>query len=406
MNRLALLFPGQGSQYIGMGKRLYSQFPQAKLVFEEASDILAVDLAKLCFEGSLEDITRTDNAQPAIFTASVAAFKAFNSEIGIEPHCYAGHSLGEYSALCCSGAINFPAAFKIVQRRGALMHAAAADGEGAMAAIGGIDYDELEELCNSVSTAKSAVGVACHNSHDQLVISGHAEAVHRVGDQLKADGAHVTFLKVGAAFHSQLMLEAAQSLREEIDKHEIALPISSVISNVTAKPYTSVDEIKESLVRQMHKPVRWQETMQYIYKAGVRIAIELGPKNVLKNLCTKNIKHVSAFAYDKEEDKEQLLRLLATKDKGRKLNLLDYCLAAAVTTVNYGEDCEEYRKGVVEEFSKLGELQYGEDHNLHILKALCRIFDTKRIPIEVQKLKVCDILHKSGLSSLLDQINI
>lgn len=310
MKKIALLFPGQGSQYIGMGKKLNDNFECAKKAYEEANDTIGFDLRSLCFEGDMEELTKTENTQPAILTASVAAFRVYQEEIGVEPAFMAGHSLGELSALTCSGAIRFSDAIKLVRQRGRFMQEAVPVGIGGMSAISGVDTADIEDECKKVSRDGSIVVVSNYNSHDQIVISGHKAAVESVGEALKEKGAKVIPLKVSAPFHSPLMKPAADRFENELKKYCYDGPRYPVISNVTALPYECAESVQINLTKQITSPVQWIRSMQYLESAGVEMFIELGPKKVLKNLAAKIVHVKDVFSYDYDQDVNSIKSLL------------------------------------------------------------------------------------------------
>jgi len=220
---IAFVFPGQGAQYVGMGKEFYDQFPAAKQVFEEASDMLSFDMSRLCFEDNTEKLNLTANAQPAILTASIAALRVLNQETGIRPDFVAGHSLGEYSALVASGAMNFKDAVHTVRKRGEFMQSAVPIGIGAMAAVIGLSKEEIENICERVTSSQSIVSSANYNSPQQTVISGHKEAVQRAEGMLKEAGAkRIVPLSVSAPFHCKLMNKAAENLSEVLNDIQVS----------------------------------------------------------------------------------------------------------------------------------------------------------------------------------------
>lgn len=282
----AWIFPGQGSQVVGMGRDLYDRFAAARAVFDEADAVLGFPLTRLCFEGPLETLTATENAQPALLTMSIAALAALGWTADAmparpDPAFVAGHSLGEYSALVAARALTFATALGLVRRRGELMAAAT---EGSMAAVIGLDLGPLEAACAEAREAGPVV-VANENAPGQLVISGANAAVARAGELARAAGAsRVLPLKVSAAFHSPLMIEAAAGLGPAIKAAAIRPATIAVIANVTARPIRDPDEIRAELVRQVTAPVRWIATIEYMAVAGVETFVEIGAGTVLSGL--------------------------------------------------------------------------------------------------------------------------
>jgi [acyl-carrier-protein] S-malonyltransferase len=296
MSETAFIFPGQGSQYVGMGKELTENFKVARETFEEADEALGFNLSGLCFNGPEEDLKLTFNTQPAILTTSIASLRVLSSETGIDPVVLAGHSLGEYSSLTAAQAIAFPDAVRTVRLRGTFMQEAVPPGEGAMAAILGLEAPEVEELCVQAAQGE-VVAPANFNSPWQIVISGHAQAVTRAVELALERGAKkAVMLAVSAPFHCSLMKPAAERLHDalqDIPVCDIGIP---VISNADAEAYPSKEEIKNILVKQVDHPVRWEESMRELVKRGIKTVIEIGPGKVLTGLMrriTKDVKTVN-----------------------------------------------------------------------------------------------------------------
>jgi len=299
----AFVFPGQGSQYSGMGKDLAENFNAAKLVFEEANDALGFDITTLCFSGSEDDLKLTANTQPAILTTSIAALRVLQTETDLLPSFAAGHSLGEYSALVAAGALTFADAVTTVRQRGTFMQEAVPVGVGAMAAIMGIEDEALLQLCQDAANG-DVVAPANYNSPGQIVIAGHTSAVERAIALAKERGAkRALFLPVSAPFHSSLMAPAARRLQTELEPLSVAPLTCPVVSNVEAAPYQEKSKVKALLVEQVCAPVRWDESIQKMKDSGVTRFIEIGPGRVLSSLIKridrtarqKNIEDVSSL---------------------------------------------------------------------------------------------------------------
>jgi len=281
---IAFVFPGQGSQTPGMGKEFADNFPVAKQVFEEANDALGFDLASLCFNGPEADLRLTANTQPAILTTSIAALRVVEKETGLHANYAAGHSLGEYSALVCAGALSFADAVRTVRQRGTFMQEAVPVGTGAMAAMLGIEAAELAAICAEAAQGE-VVSPANFNSPGQIVIAGHASAVTRAIELAKARGFRkAMLLPVSAPFHCALMQPAADRLNtvlESIKIHPMRMP---VVSNVEAQPNDDSSRVKQLLVAQVCAPVRWEESVLRLASLGVSRTIEIGPGKVLSGL--------------------------------------------------------------------------------------------------------------------------
>ena len=285
---MAVVFPGQGSQYVGMGKDLYLNFKTAQRIFEEGNDILGFDIRELCFEGPEEDLKVTSNTQPAILTVSVAAWSVLK-EHGIIPSAVAGHSLGEYSALVAAGAMSFSDALSLVQKRGRFMQEAAA-GNGGMAAILGLSGDLVLKSCQDASDV-GIVEVANYNCPGQVVIAGVQDALQRAMELAKQYGAKRAIpLQVSGPFHSSLMAQAGLKLAAELENTDISNPVCPLVSNVTAEKVTSGSEIKELLIKQVSSSVRWEESILGLARMEIKCFIEVGPGKVLTGLGKKIIK--------------------------------------------------------------------------------------------------------------------
>ncbi len=283
MSEIAFVFPGQGSQFAGMGKDLAADSPAARAIFEEADDALGFSLSKLCFEGPEADLKLTENTQPAILTVSVAAWQVLKGQ-GIEPSYVAGHSLGEYSALVAAGALSFRDAVRMVRNRGRYMQEAVPPGIGAMAAILKLPEGALDAVLAEAAQGE-IVSAANLNSPDQIVIAGHAGAVKRAMDLAKAAGAKRTIaLPVSAPFHCALMKPAQERLKADLDAadfHDLPIPL---INNWQAREIHSAAEAREGLYQQVPSPVRWTETIRYLAAQGVDDFEEVGPGTVLTGL--------------------------------------------------------------------------------------------------------------------------
>ncbi len=287
MRRVAFIFPGQGSQYPGMGRELSEHFPAARDVFAEADRALGFSLSRLCFEGPAEELQRTANTQPAILATSVAAAEVLRAK-GVKPDVVAGHSLGEYSALVVAGALNLSEAVSLVRRRGEYMQEAVPEGVGAMAAVLGLDAEAVRQVCFEAAQGET-VSPANFNSPLQTVIAGHRTAVERAVELARSRGAkRVTLLNVSAPFHCALMQPAAERLAGDLDAAEIADPWVPLVNNVDASLVREADAVRDSLKRQVTAPVRWTECIAALRQQGAEIFIEVGPGKVLSGLLRQN----------------------------------------------------------------------------------------------------------------------
>lgn len=288
---VAYIFPGQGSQFAGMGRELAEGFAAAREVFAEADDALGFSLSHLCFEGPTEALQLTENTQPAILTVSVAALRALEAEGFSQPAFVAGHSLGEYSALVAAGALSLRDAVRTVRARGRYMQEAVPVGVGAMAAIVGADAAQVEEACREAAAAEGGVCSAANiNSPKQIVIAGNTAAVERAMEILKERGAKRALkLPVSAPFHCALMQPAQDRLSRDLESAEFADLRLPLVNNVDASAIRNGVEARQSLVRQVSSPVRWLESVEFMAKAGVETFVEVGPGKVLSGLVRQTI---------------------------------------------------------------------------------------------------------------------
>jgi [acyl-carrier-protein] S-malonyltransferase len=310
MRKIAFLFPGQASQYPGMGRELAERFPAARRVFDEADAALGVSISKICFEGTEEELKLTANTQPAILTVSVAALRVLE-ENGVRPAWVAGHSLGEYSALVAAGALEFADAVRLVRKRGQYMQEAVPAGEGAMAAILGLAPAQVEEICKRAA-AGGIVAPANLNSPEQTVISGQAAAVKRAVEIASASGAkRAVILPVSAPFHCELMMPAQQRLEADLRAaafHPLRVPL---VTNVDAEAIESPDDACDALIRQVSQPVRWEESVRVLLGRGADFFIEVGPGRVLSGLLRQIERSVQAANVEDEASLRAALDKLA-----------------------------------------------------------------------------------------------
>ncbi len=306
--KTAFLFPGQGSQYVGMGEELHRNYPVVRRILTRADEVLGFSLTRLCFEGPREELQKTANTQPAVFAVSIACFEVLR-EKGITPDVVAGHSLGEYTALAVAGAFSFEDGLRLVRRRGQLMQEAVPLGTGGMVAVLGLEREALKEIVAEAGRA-GVINPANFNCPGQVVLAGEMPALERAVDLAKQAGAKKCVpLSVSGPFHSSLMRNAGERLAQALDGIEIRDPQTPVVANVDGRFLTAAAEVKAALVRQIYSPVRWEEGIQALIGAGVRTFVEVGPGKVLSGLVKKIASREAVIL--NVEDGDSLQKVLA-----------------------------------------------------------------------------------------------
>lgn len=312
MSHLAFIFPGQGSQFIGMGKDLADTFPAARAVFQEVDEALKENLSELMWNGEIEQLTLTSNAQPALMAHSIAAVQVLENDFEIsvsDAKFLAGHSLGEYSALAAGKSIDVGTTAKLLRIRGNAMQSAVSQGEGAMAALLGADIDQAQESCQVGSVSGGVCEIANDNAPGQLVISGSAKAVAVACEHAKSLGVKkAMMLNVSAPFHCSLMKPASDAMRDALSEIAFRPPITPIVANVTAQPTVDSNEIHDNLVNQVTGRVRWTETIRYIVNSGVTTTLEAGAGKVLTVMQRRIDKSIEGFTLGTPQDIEDLAK--------------------------------------------------------------------------------------------------
>lgn len=393
MGKIALLFPGQGAQHIGMGVALREESHAAKDTIDEASDVLGYDMYKLCKQGSITELNKMEVMFPAIMTVSVASFRAMCEQLDVEVDFLAGHSLGEYSALVCSGAVSFPDMLRVVRKRGQLAQKIADAGTGFMTIVDGVFSDQVQLICDQAAEEGRTVSVSAFNSQLQVTISGIGEDVEFIESELIKAKAVITPLFFSAPFHCSLMQQIVGELEETlngVDYYPLSIP---VVANIDAKPYPSEKAIVEYLCRQIVQPVQWKATLDFFAREQVDRIFDIGPQAILANLSKQDNSAISVYCFSQEGEREALRRAIPQKwqggnDKRSVYNIVTRCMAMAVSTRNANDNEQEYQHGVIKPYEHMEALQHSieqfgtaptEEQIGDALAQLRSIFQTKHV---------------------------
>ncbi|RUT36535.1 acyltransferase domain-containing protein [Paenibacillus zeisoli] len=376
--KIALMFPGSGTQYAGMGQSWHETYPIVRETFDEASERMGFSIYDVCTSEKLQHDMDLVTAQAAIFVCSVAAYRVYMQEVGITPHLSAGHSLGEYAALVSAEAIRYIDALDLVCLRSKLMIETADHTESGVIACKQlpIQITRREVMNWNHNYPDRSVDLACYNAQDQAVISGCRPDTEQLAAILEGLGGRAIPLSIQAPIHSRLLHGAVAPFRAQLARTPIQVPRWPVISNVTAKPYTDEESIVTGLAMQLTQPVQWLDTMLYMQSRGISHALELGPKSTLSTLTKRSARNIRTYALDKADDLPKIQALqYSTGD------LLGKCLAHAVSCRNRNEDTKQYSSEVAETFHKLAEL--ANAHAEHSAGSLSEQGDELKTAIEL-----------------------
>lgn len=417
MKKVALLFPGSGSQYVGMGKYLYDNYKSAKDIFEEADHLLDYKLSEIILKGNIIKLNKVQNLLPAIYVVNYAYYNVFVNETCFTPYSMAGHSLGEYSALTAAKSISFQHGLKIVLYRSLLAQEIVSEYGGTMTILKKVNPEVIDKICKQYSTSDKKVSIACFNTDSQVLISGDDDLVKQIECYaLKLnDKTEIINLATSPPYHSTLMKIVANKFKDYLLSFQWNKPSVQVISNVTALPYCSTEEIINNLVKQLYSPVQWEKTMQYLYNSQVDSFIEIGPQNILKNFTIDLYPGANAFAFDEKMDRSEVIRKYNTESiiqreleeiRQQRLKAISMCLTYSATTKNYTPEaifpnnCLVLYNSIKERkkyLEKSGDNILDEDVRTAV-DLMQQTFDYKNVPIEEQLQRKQQITERTGIN--------
>lgn len=398
MSEYVFVFPGQGSQYIGMGSDLISKYELVKRIYTEANEILGFDILKICQNGPEETLIDTKIAQPAVFLHSYASFSVLTKVYGISPKLAAGHSLGEVTALICAGVTDFEDGLNIVKSRGEIMANYGGENKGGMLAILGLDIKIVEDICKELSQKNINIELANINTDKEIIVSGTLEALKLAEENIQAKGGKPIPLKVSAPFHSSYMKEAAELFEEELTKYTFRYPNFPVVSSYDAHIIKGNSVIMDVLKRQIPNAVNWKSVLDFLQDYKVSSIIEAGPGNILSKMVNRYVPEITTWNID-----NNISEIKNDVGSFEPVSFIGLCLATAVSTKNTNLNEDEYRVGVVEpyvELQKLNDENKGQAIN-EILKERCvdlltKILSTKNINKRFQSEIVAEIYDRTA----------
>lgn len=421
MSKIVFMFPGQGSQYVGMGKTLCEKFSVAKVTFDEANNILGYDLKKICFNGPHDVLSDTTNIQLAILTATVAAWRAFKEEFGIEPDLAIGHSFGTLSALAYAEAISFADALKIAKLKGEYAKKEAAKIKSAMIAVENVKQEVIEQACKKASTKGGGAFIGIINSDKQIVVSGEESSVERAEKELADLGGRVERLSVSAPFHTPLLKESAEKTKKALAKIKFNKPNWPILSSINIKLHKDYKGLVDDLYLDLIKPTNWLDCVNYLTKNKVTTGIEIGPKAVLKKIVENTTDKIKMHSFISPKDTEPLNNALKL-DKESKIDVLIACLRIFASTRNNNESLEEFERGAAKPYQEIKKLRLDLrekdqeptiENIIWALEKLNLILETKKLEEKEQKERFYEeifnmnetLLHLPQVKKIAEKLN-
>lgn len=405
MQKIAAVFPGSDSQFVGMYKALYDEHQIVRETIEEAEEVTGINLGELCFKGPLSVLSRSENSHAAVVAFSVAAFRVFVSETGLTPQFCAGHSLGEYSALACAGAMKFSDTLKLVKIRNEISKEVQKATKGGMTIVDGIDSTIVDSICRKQQKDGRKVYVSCYNSPTQTAISGVQADVVETEKLIRQENGTVSPLYNSAPYHCPVMGAGIDKLREVISQLEPGDFRYPVISNHTGKPYRRIQDLEENLLNHLTSPVRWEDIVSFLESKNVQLVIDFSARNIFENIIGSR-KLLRTVCYGVREEREALFELLQGEDyRKSKTSFISKSIIAAISTPNLNLEQAGYNAGVVLNYQRLTEISqgldngsiiYSQDVKRNILSLLKLIFEEKKINKEEQGRWIQGILDETA----------
>ncbi len=405
-----LVFPGQGSQYVGMGAKLYEEYEIVRQTFHEADDYLGRNISEIIVEGSAMKLNRLNNLFPAIFTTSVALFRLYMSKVGIKPMYLAGHSLGEYSALCCSGALEFGETLRFVEQRGELIKKVHDPLRGAMTILDGVTQ---EIVSNAIIKGKfDGIYIACYNAPTQIVVSGLQEQLFEFEQLMIQKGGRVTPLIMSPPIHSRLVSEVEGEIERIIEQLQVKEMKYPVISSISGKLYSSKDQIKPLLKQQICHPVQWQNVMRFIKEQHTDLILEIGTNSILTKLTELNVEEMKAYSYGNEQDRSFLYQFLSLGITEETLSqFVIECMRNIVCTRNNSTLGEICNKEISRNYRSLENILASEHKDMEenrkiaveVYHTLKRSLEMKEVVESEKKMRLNNIISRFNLEELFDR---